>query len=227
MAREPELAHDDRPQQPGDVGRARDPVARPELLGDARAADALAPLEHHHAPARAREIGGRHEPVVSRADHRDVVTHRAIVGARSREVESAATARTWRRRGHERAWDRSTCVALAILLIAALRGLSLGLIREAFSIGALVGGRDRGAASGTSRSCAGSRARAEAGFPRYLAPWIAGALLAVGVIAAVAIVRPRDAPGRARGRARLLRPPRRRGARRRRGRARGGPARCS
>jgi membrane protein required for colicin V production len=74
----------------------------------------------------------------------------------------------------------------AILLVAALRGMSLGLIREAFSILAL------GAAVIAVRvwnpSFAAWLAAASLGaVPRWIAPWVAGALLAVGVIAAVGI----------------------------------------
>ena len=76
--------------------------------------------------------------------------------------------------------------ALAILLIAALRGLSLGLIREAFSLGAL------GAAVITVRVWNDPFMRwlqneSGGGLPADLAPWISGALLAAAVIASVAV----------------------------------------
>jgi membrane protein required for colicin V production len=76
-------------------------------------------------------------------------------------------------------------VALAVLLIAALRGMSLGLIREVFSLGALAAaviavrvwneplGHWLQRASGNQ-------------LPHYLVTWLAGALLAVAVVAAVA-----------------------------------------
>ena len=43
------------------------------LLGHRRAADALAPLEHQHPLARAREIGRAHQAVVAAADDDRVV----------------------------------------------------------------------------------------------------------------------------------------------------------
>jgi hypothetical protein len=76
---EAELAHERRAQQARHVGRARDPVAGPELLGRAGAARQLAALEHHGAQARPRQVGGGREPVVPRPDHGDVAAHRAAV----------------------------------------------------------------------------------------------------------------------------------------------------
>jgi len=76
-------------------------------------------------------------------------------------------------------------VAFAVLLIATLRGMSLGLIREVFSLAALAAaviavrvwnepfGHWLQRASGNQ-------------LPHYLVPWLAGGLLAAGVIAAVA-----------------------------------------
>jgi len=77
-------------------------------------------------------------------------------------------------------------LALVILLIAALRGLSLGLIREAFSIGALA------AAVIAVRVWNEPFMRwlqnsSDGGLPADLAPWISGGLLAMVVIASVAI----------------------------------------
>ena len=73
-----ELANDLRTQQAVDVRGGRDLVARPDLFGDAGAADQLAPLEHH-ALARARQIGRGHERVVPGADEDDVVAVRHFV----------------------------------------------------------------------------------------------------------------------------------------------------
>jgi hypothetical protein len=90
--------------------------------------------------------------------------------------------------------------------------MSLGLIREAFSIGAL------GAAVIAVRVwnepfCALAPARAGAGCPPDLAPWVAG-VCSRWRDRGGRHLRPRDAPGRARGRARLVRSPRRRRGRR-------------
>jgi len=74
----------------------------------------------------------------------------------------------------------------AILSIAALRGLALGLIREAFSIGALAAAViavrvwNEPFTHWLQNTSGG-------GLPHALAPWASGALLATGVIAAVAI----------------------------------------
>ena len=51
-----------------DVRRARNAVAGPQLLGDARAAEHVAALEHADVEARTGEIGGRREPVVTASD---------------------------------------------------------------------------------------------------------------------------------------------------------------
>jgi len=75
-------------------------------------------------------------------------------------------------------------VALAVLLIAALRGMSLGLIREVFSLGALA------AAVIAVRVWNEPFAhwfQRVSGLPHYLVPWLAGALLAAGVVTAVAM----------------------------------------
>lgn len=78
-------------------------------------------------------------------------------------------------------------VVAAILGVAVLRGLFLGLIREAFSIGALA------AACVAVRlwdaPVAGFLTRVTGGeVGETAAPWVAGALLAAGAIAAAALV---------------------------------------
>jgi membrane protein required for colicin V production len=78
-------------------------------------------------------------------------------------------------------------VIAAILGIALLRGVFLGLIREAFSIGALGGACvvvRLFTAPAADRLVEISRGEV----PESLAPWIAGALLAIGTVAVVAIV---------------------------------------
>ncbi len=75
-------------------------------------------------------------------------------------------------------------LAFAILLIAALRGMSLGLIREAFSIGALAAAVIavrvwNEPVAEWLRSASGGA------IPYGVVPWVAGALLAVAVIAGV------------------------------------------
>jgi membrane protein required for colicin V production len=75
--------------------------------------------------------------------------------------------------------------AFAILLIAALRGMSLGLIREVFSLGALAAAVI--AVRVWNEPFAHWLQRASGNqLPHYLVPWLAGVLLAVGVVAAVA-----------------------------------------
>ena len=69
-------------------------------------------------------------------------------------------------------------------MIAALRGLSLGLIREAFSLGALAAAVI--AVRVWNEPFAHWLQRASGNqLPHYLVPWLAGALLAVAVVAAV------------------------------------------
>jgi membrane protein required for colicin V production len=75
--------------------------------------------------------------------------------------------------------------AFAIVLLATLRGTSLGLIREVFSLSALAAAViavrvwDEPFAHWLQRASGNQ-------LPHFLAPWLAGSLLAVGVIAAVA-----------------------------------------
>src|SRR5262249_42727264 len=74
--------------------------------------------------------------------------------------------------------------AFAILLVAALRGMALGLIREVFSFGALAAAViavrvwNAEFAHWLQRTSGGA-------LPQYLVPWLSGALLVVAVIAAV------------------------------------------
>lgn len=76
-------------------------------------------------------------------------------------------------------------LALAVLLLAALRGMSLGLIREVFSLAALAAAVI--AVRVWNEPFAHWLQRASGNqLPHYLVPWLAGTLLAVGVVAAVA-----------------------------------------
>src|SRR5207249_10874898 len=54
-----------------------------ELLGDRRAADDRAALEHPYSETGAGEIAGAHEAVVTAADDDDVVRHKANAASRS------------------------------------------------------------------------------------------------------------------------------------------------
>jgi len=73
----------------------------------------------------------------------------------------------------------------AILVIALLRGLLLGLIREAFSIGAL-GAACVGVRMLTAPAASWLQAVTHGAIGAGLAPWIAGAGIAIATIAAVA-----------------------------------------
>ena len=73
-----EVADDARVQQAHDVGEARGPEARHELLRDGRAPEDLAPLEHQHLQARLRKVGPAHESVVAGPDHDDIVCIRHV-----------------------------------------------------------------------------------------------------------------------------------------------------
>jgi membrane protein required for colicin V production len=76
-------------------------------------------------------------------------------------------------------------VALAVLLLAALRGMSLGLIREGFSLGAFAAAVI--AVRVWNQPFAHWLEQAT-GLPHYLVPWLAGALLAAVVVTAVAML---------------------------------------
>jgi membrane protein required for colicin V production len=75
-------------------------------------------------------------------------------------------------------------VALAVLLMAALRGMALGLIREVFSLGALAAAV---VAVRVWNEPFAHWLERTAGLPHYLVPWLAGALLVAGVVTAVAM----------------------------------------
>ena len=75
----------------------REAEARDDLLGDGRAAEHVAPLEHEHAPAGPGEVGGADQAVVAAADHDRVVAlgHQLPHPAQgsSRTLPEAAVAR--------------------------------------------------------------------------------------------------------------------------------------
>ena len=74
---ERQLAHDRRPHQARDVGRAGHPVAGPELLGDTGAAEQRSPLEQQRAAAGASQVGRGRQAVVAPAhdDGVEAITH--------------------------------------------------------------------------------------------------------------------------------------------------------
>ena len=72
---EVQLSKKRRSQEAGHVGRARDPEARPELLGHTRPAQQRAPLQQQRAQPRPRQVGCCHQPVVPAPDHNYVAIH--------------------------------------------------------------------------------------------------------------------------------------------------------
>ena len=101
MTRQVEVADDLGTEQAHDVGEDRELEAREDLLGDRRAADQVAALEHEHRSPGAREVRRGDEPVVPAADDDRVVPVRAGSGAlplRVEERQSAARARAARLR---------------------------------------------------------------------------------------------------------------------------------
>ena len=74
-----ELVDDVRAEQAQGVRERREPEARAELLGDRRAADIAAPLEHERAQAGLREVRRVRHPVVACADDDRVVRPRLAV----------------------------------------------------------------------------------------------------------------------------------------------------
>ena len=75
VARQIELADDLGSQQRDDVGADRELESGKHFLGDGRAAEHVAPLEHDDLAARAREIRRARQPVVPAADDDRVVSH--------------------------------------------------------------------------------------------------------------------------------------------------------
>ena len=62
-ARQIELADDLRPEQRDDVRADGEAKAREDLFGHRGAAEDVAPLEHEHLAAGAREVGGGVRPL--------------------------------------------------------------------------------------------------------------------------------------------------------------------
>ena len=81
---EVELVDDVRAEQAQRVREGREPEARAELLGDRRAADVAAALEHERPQAGLREVGRVRHPVVAGADDDRVVRPRLARRARRR-----------------------------------------------------------------------------------------------------------------------------------------------
>ncbi len=77
-------------------------------------------------------------------------------------------------------------VVAAVLSIAALRGLFLGLVREAFSLASLCAAY-LAVKLGVARVAPLVESAADGRIDEAAAPWVAGALLAVGAIAVVVI----------------------------------------
>ena len=68
-----QIGDDLRVQQRDRVGGDRVAEARMKFLGDGRAADDAAPLQHRHLQAGHRQIGGADEAVVPAADDDGVI----------------------------------------------------------------------------------------------------------------------------------------------------------
>ena len=73
MPRQLEVADDLGPQQAHHVGELGEAVAGKDFLGDGCPADDIAPLEHDHLLAGAREVRGGDQAVVAGADDDRVV----------------------------------------------------------------------------------------------------------------------------------------------------------
>jgi hypothetical protein len=77
--RQLQVAYHPRMQQAHDVGEARGAKAGGEFLGDRRAADDLAPLQHQGLQARPGEVRPAHQAVVPGPDHDHVIVGRHVV----------------------------------------------------------------------------------------------------------------------------------------------------
>ena len=91
-----ELAHDLGRHQRHDVGRARDPVARPRLLGRRGAPDDPAFLQDEHIQAGLRKVRCAREAVVASPDDDDVAFEHAHGSGRVPGARCAAQRRTSR-----------------------------------------------------------------------------------------------------------------------------------
>ena len=77
MPRQIEFANDFRPEQGNDVGADGELEAGKDFFGHRGAAEHVPPLEHQHL-ARARQVRGVHQAVVSAADDDDVVMRHEV-----------------------------------------------------------------------------------------------------------------------------------------------------
>ena len=73
VALELQISNDLRPEHPEDLGRPRDPEPRDDLIRDACATHALAPLEHGDRDTALRQVGRGDQPIVSSADDNRLV----------------------------------------------------------------------------------------------------------------------------------------------------------
>jgi len=87
-----QVADDRRVEEAVDVGGGGDLEAGERLLGDAGAADDVAPLKDKHAQPGAREVARGHQPVVPGTDHDGVVTR----GAQRHAVSVPSVTIGWR-----------------------------------------------------------------------------------------------------------------------------------
>ena len=81
VLREPQVADDLGAHHAGDVGGGRGAEAGGDLLGDAGAADEVAPLEHAHFQPGARQEARGHQAVVPAADDDGVAGGHAMTGS--------------------------------------------------------------------------------------------------------------------------------------------------
>ena len=96
-----EVPDDLRPEHAQHLGGAGHPEALDDLVRDARATDAVAPLEDRHREAVPRQVARRHQSVVAGADHDRVVPgphHDALgsVGLPNSTQSRSTAGRRWR-----------------------------------------------------------------------------------------------------------------------------------
>jgi hypothetical protein len=122
MALELEVPDHRRAQQPGHIGRPRNPISGPEFLGDASAAEKRSALQDQRPTSGPREVRCSHQSVVAATDYHDVEAHRTDCIATiwpPMEIQPLDIA------------------AAGIIAAAGLRGLFIGLLREGFSLASL------------------------------------------------------------------------------------------
>ena len=117
-----EVLDDVRPEQAQRVRERREPEARPELLGDRRSADKVAPLEHERLQPGLGEVGAVRQPVVPATDHDRVVAPSLGTAGPDRELSLGRSRRLGRAAGRRRPSNAAARARGVLVLVFGMSG---------------------------------------------------------------------------------------------------------